>query len=143
MQQLLILKKSANHVVLKARQRVCLAYISCDTVPQFRRRWYNLSQAGWVQPAQQAFPREFVEKVGTRGEGEREGNEENKFPQSLGTSLNRGSIAYYFRTLLLGFTVRNVNFSRLYLSHNSQRRLERQENQTKYQKKKKNDQGSI
>ena len=64
----------------------------------------------------------------------------NKFPQSLGTSLNRGSIVYYFRTLLLGFTVRNANFSRLHLSHNSQRRLERQENQTKY---KKYDQGSI
>ena len=59
----------------------------------------------------------------------------NKFPQSLGTSLNRGSIVYYFRTLLLGFTVRNANFSRLHLSHNSQRRLERQENQTKYKKK--------
>ena len=29
----------------------------------------------------------------------------NKFPQSLGTSLNGGSIVYYFRTLLLGFTV--------------------------------------
>ena len=64
----------------------------------------------------------------------------NKFPQSLGTSLNRGSIVYHFRTLLLGFTVRNANFSRLHLSHNSQRRLERQENQTKY---KKYDQGSI
>ena len=64
----------------------------------------------------------------------------NKFPQSLGTSLNGGSIVYYFRTLLLGFTVRNANFPRLHLSHNSQRRLERQENQTKY---KKYDQGSI